>query len=131
VSHRKDYRPLTNERLDRLKADTLPLLGTIGSMVLPAETIYWMVMEIIDSREEIFRLQLCETVDSIIANELDDGEEDLLSFPWPDNPYLVSDMLTPVLKPAFPCKDTAKLVRPTEPSSPSPEQDGRRMPRAD
>ena len=128
---RKDYTPLPDELLDGLKAKVLPILGTLGCLNLPAKTIYWLVMEVIDSREEIFRLRLCETVEQILAEELDD-EEDLLAFRWPDNPYLACDMLTGVKKPAFPCKETGEIVCPPEPLTvPSPEQDGRRMPRAD
>ena len=128
---RKDYTPLPDELLDGLKAKVLPILGTLGCLNLPAKTIYWLVMEVIDSREEIFRLRLCETVEQILAEELDD-EEDLLAFRWPDDPYLACDMETgEVLKPTSSSHETARVSRPLEMPAPSPEQDGRRMPRAD
>jgi len=136
MSARKDYRPLPDSKLDRLKADSQAILGSaFAQLSLPAKTIYWMTMELIDSREEIFRLQLCETVDQILAKELDrdlnDEEEDLLAFRWPDDPYLASDMISTVSIPAFPCKETTVIPCPPDPSDPSPEQDGRRMPRVD
>lgn len=131
MSRRKDYKALPDTHLDRIKADLLPILGTLGTMTLPAQTLYWLVMEVIDSREEIFRLQLCETVDQILAQELDD-EEDLLAFSWPDNPYLASDMVSMknVHKPAFPCADTERVIQAKRPV-PSQERNGRRMPRAE
>jgi len=127
---RKDYRPIADSKLDKLKADVLPILGTLGHMTLPASTVYRLVMEVIDSREEIFRLQLCETVDQILNDELDD-EEDLLAFRWPDDYCIGDDAVSGVFKPAFPCKDTERIpetiVREPWPS----EHEGRRMPRVD
>ena len=129
---RKDYRSLPDKRLDSLKADAVKLLGTIGSMTLPGETICWLVMEVIDSREEIFRLQLCETVDRIVADELNelDDEEDLLAFRWPDD-YCIDDDVGDSFKPAFPCKETGRLpttvVREGRPS----DHEGRRIPRVE
>ena len=131
---RKDYRPVPDTKLDGLKRDVLPVLGTMGHMTIPARTLYQLVMEVIDSREEIFRLQLCETVDKIIADELDDDEEDLLAFRWPNNDYCfpddLDDIMGDVLKPAFPCKQTVPLPRIfMGQHTASPEQDGRRLPR--
>ena len=128
MSRRKDYKPIPDDKLDRLKADTRLLLGTLGQLSLPAKTVYWLVMEVIDSREEIFRLQLCETVDQIIANELDDDEEDHLAIQWPDDPYLASDMQS-VYKPAVPWERTVKLPRPPALPKLSPDDFGRRIPR--
>jgi hypothetical protein len=130
---RKDYKPLPDDKLDRLKADAQAVLGTTyGQISLPAQTVYWMVMELVDSREEIFRLQLCETVDQILSQELDDEEEDLLAFHWPIDPYMAHDMrdTANVAKPAFPCRETVKLPCPPERKEAS-EQVGRRLPLAD
>jgi len=134
MSARKDYRPLPDSKLDRLKADSQAILGsTFAQLSLPAKTVYWMAMELIDLREEIFRLQLCETVDQILAKELDrdlnDEEEALLAFCWPDDSYLARDMISTVSIPAFPCKETVEIPCPPDPSDPSPDQTGRRLPR--
>ena len=131
--NRKDYRHIPDTRLDRLKSDSGRLRGTKGQLLLPADTVHSLVAEVIDSREEIFRLQLCETVDQILASELEDEEEDLLAFQWPDALYLASDMRDSVRmhKPAFPCRETTEIPRPSEGAEPSPEQEGRRLPRAD
>lgn len=132
MSRRKDYKPIPDDKLDRLKADTRLLLGTLGQLSLPAKTVYWLVMEVIDSREEIFRLQLCETVDRIVADELNelDDEEDLLAFRWPDD-YCIDDDVGDSFKPAFPCKETGRLpttvVREGRPS----DHEGRRIPRVE
>ena len=128
---RKDYRPVPDSKLDGLKRDVVPLLGTLCHMKIPARTLYQLVMEVIDSREEIFRLQLCETVDKIIASELDDDEEDLLAFRWPNDDYCFpDDVMSDVLKPAFPCKQTVPLPRLfMEQHTASPAQEGRRLPR--
>lgn len=132
---RKDYRALPDEKLDRLKADLRPLLGTLGTMTLRAETLYWLVMEVIDSREEIFRLQLCETVDQIIARELEAGDLEHTEFTikWPDDPFLLSEMDTPgyIHKPAFPCKDATERVVQGKRLGTSKDGGGRRMPRAE
>ena len=132
MSHRKDYNPLPDSKLDRLKADSQAILGSpFAQLSLPAQTIYWMVMELIDSREEIFRLQLCETVDQILADELDDDEEDLLALRWPDDYCIGDDAISGAYIPAFPCKETGRLpttmVREDKPS----DHDGRRIPRVE
>lgn len=129
---RKDYQPLADSHLDGLRQQLLPILGTAGGMTLPAKTLYWLVMEVIDSREEIFRLQLCETVDKIIADELDEEEEDLLAFRWPDDfTFGGEEPSSGAYKPAFPCKETQRLNTSHYPATvdPNPEIEGRRMPR--
>jgi hypothetical protein len=132
---RKDYRPIGDNRLDKLRRDLYPIVNSKGSMTLPAKTLYSMVMELIDSREEIFRLQLCETVDKIIASELDDDEEELLSFRWPQNDYMFGgeEADSGAYKPAFPCKETQRLETYTYPTTveQNPDQEGRRLPRTD
>lgn len=129
MSHRKDYRALADEKLDILKADAEAILGSsLGQLTLPAKIVYWLVMEVIDSREEIFRLQLCQTVDQILSDELDD-EDDLLTIRWPDNPYLDYDMKDSIRihKPASSRERTALLPRQPEPTKPSPNDKGRRI----
>ena len=130
MSRRKAYVPLSDEHLDRLKATVRPLHVTkLARVTLPAKTLYNLVMEVIDLREEIFRLQLCETVDEIIAQELAgaETEEEILALKWPD-PFLLSEMLSAVQVTGPTC-ETTKLPRQTEPTEPSPGGEGRRMPR--
>jgi hypothetical protein len=134
-SDRKDYIPLSDEALERLKGDALPILGSEhGCMTVPAKTIYWLVKEIIDAREEIFRLQLCETVDEIINEELEDDEEDLLAISWPDDFSFhdEDDMISGVYRVALPRDLTGRLPgKQEQPVDPDPTFDGRRLPRLD
>lgn len=129
---RKDYKPLTDGHLDRLRADTCPLLGTKGSMVMPAKTVYALAMEVLDLREEVFRLQICETVEQILKDELDD-EEDLLAFHWPENDYMFGseDPTSGIF--LSPKGETHRLDTTRYPNvvEPKPEQEGRRLPRPD
>jgi hypothetical protein len=130
---RKDYIPLTDESLDKLKALSLPLKrAALASMTIPADTLLRLVMEVIDSREEIFRLQLCETVDQILSEELDmldEDEEDHLAFSWPDDYCIGDDAVSPIFKPAFPCKETHRL--PPANAVAITEHKGRRLPVTD
>ena len=132
-STRKDYRPLADEHLDRLKADSRPIINSVGQMLLPARTVYDLVMEVIDLREEVFRLQLCETVEQIIAQELDDDEVDHLAIEWPSDTWCVADMRSSrvIPKPAFPCADTARLPEQDVRDDSTPKNEGRRLPPLD
>lgn len=88
---RKNYMPLPDTALDKLKSESSLLLGhQHANVILTASALHALVSEVIDSRDEIFRLQLCETVDQIINEELegepfaeDGDDEDFLTFAWP------------------------------------------------
>lgn len=132
---RKDYTPLTDGYVDRLRADAFPLVAAVTQMILPAQTVYALTMELTDLREEVFRLQLCSTVDQILSEELDDDdEEDLLAFRWPDDYTFGGDALPyggyiPAEDPSATLRlDTAQYPNLIEPN---PDQEGRRLPRAD
>jgi hypothetical protein len=135
----KNYYPLPDETIDRLLSESCTLITTkYGCMNLPARTVHALISEVQDAREEIFRLQLCETVDSILADELGDddfeAEEDLLSFDWPSRSLTdEDDMISGVLKPASAKKATARLARVEFPiddnTGSNPDDASRRLPR--
>lgn len=136
----KIYCPLPDEIIDRLLSESRTLITTkYGSMNLPATTIYALVAEVQAAREEIFRLQLCETVDSILADELGDddfeAEEDLLAFDWPARTLTdEDDMISGVMRAASSEKVTERLSRidlpPIGLDPPfNPNDESRRLPR--
>jgi hypothetical protein len=131
---RKDFAPLPDEVIDRLKAESVVLASSEhGCMNLPTSTVYSLAAEVLASREEIFRLQLCETVDRIIAEELDDEDddaEDLLAFTWPGNH--TSDLISRVDKAASE-KETDRFPRvdPEPPIGLDHDDFCRRLPRMD
>ena len=90
MSNRKRYTPLPDARLDALLAQAENYAGTMAHFGVEAITLYNMVKEIIDLREEVFRLGLCETVDQILARELDRADEDVphAPIPWMDGKFM-------------------------------------------
>jgi len=129
---RRTYAPLSDKRIAVLKATAARLLRTSARVQLPVCTLHRLISEVIDLREELLRLQLCETVDQILAEELDDeDDEEPLTFKWPPDSYLTVDMLMGVKRPGLLRPETGRLSCPAEAPIPSPERDGRRMPRVD
>jgi len=122
---------VSDGRLIDLRSLAIRNFGEGADILVSTSLIFRITNELIDARDELLRLHMAESVEQTLARELDDEDEDHLAFKWPDNSYLASDMLSHVYKPAFPCKETVRLLGITASVEPSQEADGRRLPRVD
>lgn len=131
---RKDFNPLPDVTLDKLKSEARLLASTdYGTMTIPSSTLYALVSEVVYAREEIFRLQLCESVDRILSEELDDDEEDLLAFDWLEAGGCGNDLTSGTYKRSSPNAVTDRLpvADLPPPFGLDPDDASRRLPRMD
>ena len=120
------YTPISDAHLQRLKATVKPLIDAPASMTIPTRTLFNMLMELAELREEVFRLQLCETVEAIISEELETDLESgaFIDVHWPSEVFLLSDMRCYTRS----ALETERIVAPEgEGIGQSPCQDGRRL----
>jgi len=124
------YSPLDDEAVERLRDSARPLWRSTKKLEISASTVYALTAELIELRDEVFRLQLCETVDAIIASELDEDEYFLSSYSWSSDPLAgfdeEPDPASGVYKPAQASGDTGRLDR-IDPTESSGDSHGRRM----
>jgi len=89
MSNRKRYTPLPDARLDTLRDQAKKYFGTSAHFSISAEALYNLASEVIDLREEIFRLSLCETVEDILAEELGhETDDDPRHIVWREGQFL-------------------------------------------
>ncbi len=90
-----------------------------------ATTLFELVTELLDAREEIARLQLYESVESILAEELDDGMRGTCNIDWDEDKYTFD----PPVRTATSTSETQPTPRVDEGVEANPMFEGRRLPR--
>ena len=75
MSKLSSKRKLTDRFLETLLDFVEPLQDTNGRISIRASSVYSMVSELIELREELFRIRLCETVDKIIDDNVITGND--------------------------------------------------------
>ena len=50
----------------------LNISSETGNVVVPSKLLYRLALALLKARAQLFRLELCQTVDDIVAEEIDD-----------------------------------------------------------
>lgn len=116
---------LSDKCLEELHLEAIRALSDPLGPSVTATTLFELVTELLDAREEIARLQMFESVESILAEELDDGLRNNTGVNWDEDKYTFD----PPVMTATSTSETQLLPRVTEDGETDPAFEGRRLPR--